>query len=264
MIVMSNSIDLSYLPQNYESIKVVWSWRDLLSASFNRSVNCIVYPRRLSGDFTKLAQIGWDAFDRYPQLLKSKRNVDKNRFVDHSCVFSHFLWNLYGSPKDGGWPKDVLQALEHLKDDERVLSGGGFKNSLRVIKEYDRYEKDAAYAGDFHADRMGWGFGRIGIRYTDPATEFICNGDGFLQDDGYTIHAKENAEVFRLHAGDVCRMATKFSPDTEPFIHRGPVEVGVGLACISHHKLSEPYEWTRKSGVIPDEWLETMSWSTLS
>ena len=115
---MSVDFDLNYLPLDSGQIKIVSSWEDLLSEEFNQSVNCILYPRRLSGDFTKLAQIGWDACEFYAESLIAKRDTSAFKKLTSkkltSCVpMFAYLCRGYGPVEDGRWPDDVRKAFVH-------------------------------------------------------------------------------------------------------------------------------------------------------
>ena len=130
---MKENIDLSYLPPSDSGIKLVWSWQELLDSSFSPSINCILYPRRLLGDFNALAKIGWQACEEYSDLLKLKRDVTRVKKLTSFFPAYKYLCDQYGPMGEGKWPEGVEEACKTLIKDENFLRNRGFVNSVRSV-----------------------------------------------------------------------------------------------------------------------------------
>jgi hypothetical protein len=178
---------------------------------FNRSfggkggVNCVLHPRKLSGDFNALAR-----------RLSAPLDLEKKAFAELSTAsFASSVAGLTGAEKDAA--NAILSDMKRMKAEGmnpvlRVVGAGDYRDESR----YDRVH-------DFHVDGdTKEGGYKVLCCYTSPVTEGLRVEDAELRDDGFYA-MKPGAEAFRFKPGDIWRQAViGTGNDIFPFIHRAP------------------------------------------
>lgn len=209
-----------YIPAGYKRIKVVSS----LSALFNEKfggpdeVNCVLFPRRLSGDFNKLAK-----------TIESEV-LFKNIFMDLRRVnFPELKKSFCSLSQPEKIAAELVLADFHLLENEyqRLCDqkvGRVTDTQLRLLKQYTEPGKIIWAPEAFHTDGDRSSLGRILCCYNDPVTEWIRNEDVEVKrSDNGNLLPKKNAQIFSFHAGDIWRMAADGGGYDVPFfIHRSP------------------------------------------
>lgn len=233
---MTNKLDLSYLPEGCENIRIVSGFEDLMTAEFDGRVNCILWPRRLSGDFNALADVFWNGMNvsEIEEIYKDTIRV----YLEPVHILESFKAAVANEQYTAQQAEEILQALIHLQNDADFLAQYGMDHVTRALKSYPVRGHDSGDVNAFHADRMGWDFGRVVICYNDPATEFLRNEDVDYDPQTYAVNVKENAQVYRFHSGDVVRMSSRAR--VNPLIHRGTMSTSPRLLTIGHKKSQVP------------------------
>lgn len=207
-----------YIPANYGRIKVVSSLSKLFNTAFGGpgDVNCVLYPRRLSGNFDALAwQLG-EKFNRDYQ----QRNLteDELRRIGQITTYK-------GLKKEIGI---ILQDMKILKT-KTVNSSAHrkrYSGMLRVIG-HKRYNKKDGANGEyiFHEDGGNIYYEeRLLCCYNGPTTEFLRNEDALpYEDSHYRYTRRRGAKSFSMGIGDIWRHLTSgYSGNVTAFIHRAP------------------------------------------
>lgn len=195
------------IPRKNSRVKVVASLSDMFNRAFGgaEEVNCIVHPRKLSGDFNALAR-----------RLSAPLKLEKKPFVELSTdAFALHARSLRGAEKKAA--KAILADMKRM--DEQNLNP-----VLRVIGEGD-YREQSAFdrVHDFHADGVTKVGGyKVLCCYTSPVTEGLRLEDAEFQEDGY-YKMKPGAKPFSFRPGSIWRHAVIGTGEgILPFIHRAP------------------------------------------
>jgi hypothetical protein len=182
-----------YIPES-ETIKIAGSLTELFNTQFNPA-NCIVWPRRLSGDFNGLARALWK--DHVPEQQRQGHWTPFGRF----CLTG--LEDILPRLEDAG-RREALETVIH--DMKAVAAAGAAAPTLRVIG-WTGYGSSSGVEG-FHTDgTCHETYGRVLCCYNDPVTE-----------------NKIGDELFRFRPGDIWRQAGRGNPQkVKPLSHRAPV-----------------------------------------
>ena len=195
-----------YIPADYKRIKVVGSLSELFSEQFGGKdeVNCILYPRKLTGDFNALAR----GLENYVVPNGNDRHdfytPDSFRHAAKECFLN---------------PVAIEAAMRICADMEEISALSPSRLlCLRYVKEYT----PSVY--EFHNDGSGifknreWD--RLLCSYNVAATEWIKNEN--WQESTKT--AVSDACIFTFHPGDMFQQAMrKNKKSVPPFIHRAPL-----------------------------------------
>jgi hypothetical protein len=217
------------LPTDYNRIKLVQSFDELVTTPFANGVNALCWHRNLSGDFGEIVN----------QLAVGNgiTNVDQSRLNSLSVSPSGQI------------------AIDILLEDQRLLSELGVEPNLDCINGYLRDENPGPIATDvysFHADSATdqadtylctyYGFPSEGLR-NDEAIRYVdvretraklLEGFGGEDNDEFREYLRENcydlhyaplphARPFSFGVGNLWRIAVDYpgSP-VPPCIHRAP------------------------------------------
>jgi hypothetical protein len=191
-----------YIPANYKRIQVVGSLTELFNASFGgpAEINCILYPRRLSGDFNALAAELAGIRSRHIEDILSEYSEDINS----------------GLAKAAGTILEDMRAIRSELEKAETYSG----LDLRIERRGNPYPGESPWA--LHKDGAhNASLGRILCCYTDPVTEWARNEDVQTWKVGL-YKLKPEGKINRFRPGDIWRL----SVDPEcPFVHRVPASV---------------------------------------
>lgn len=205
---------LDYIPKDYNRILVVGSLADFFNTQFTPAVNCILHPRRLSGDFNALAQA----------IARDAWKMDSRESYDFTLPHFEAATKKLRRANDGAGAAAKIV----LADMKTMMKRHHRKDiSLRFIKE-KAYAAASTDVKNFHADNVDYPLGRILCAYNDPVTEFIRNEDAVKLERG-EYSAREGAPVYGFASGDLWRQTgrqSQYDPESykglEPFIHRAP------------------------------------------
>lgn len=196
--------NLDYLPQNYDSIKVVDSWDALLSEPFD-DASCILFPRTLSGDFNALAR----AISM--QRKGYRKDIPQNLETEHRFLM-----------------EDIERVRAHLT----AIGVSAFEPSLRI--EHRARWSSFSSVDTWHVDGCkNPEFGRLLCNYNAPTTQWLRQQD--VTYDSLSMRANERfnkkmfAKTYSFEPGDVWRQRSASSPVSEHmqdrdklFVHRRP------------------------------------------
>lgn len=202
-----------YIPADYKRIKVVSSLSDLFNEQFGGpdEVNCVLFPRRLRGDFNKLSRA----------LLKDKTGAGTG--VPFSGIHVFMAQDLLKLKSRASFYRVHKSAINSIIKDMSDLSRRGFYPVLRFEPPRSRPE-NSVYV--FHHDAGARdGTGRVFCCYNDPVTQGIRNEDA-VPAESLFYKLKPRTKKFQFRACDIWRHDTclniKCDPEKEnPFIHRG-------------------------------------------
>jgi len=211
-------------------VQVVENFHELISTSFNETVNTACWQRNLKGDFSEIA--------------------GKFQFDQNILELSIEDLNHLELTEDGQLARTTL-----IRDIE-LLTKHGASPVLNLIKSYDR--DDFFFPTDvysYHVDRSPIPTSTFLCTYHGASSEILPNDqakqkilipeirselnkyydgsesgfESFLSEYFFDLHfqAKEDAEPINLGIGHLWRLACDH-PDSEslPCIHRAPVENG--------------------------------------
>lgn len=201
-----------YLPDNYPAIQVADSMDEVIAAELGPQlpgVNCVLHPRRVSGDFNALA-IYLDS-----QLLQN------NRFCQ---VIAAAKRDMLAQAQILSTENCAMAAHRLLEDMDSVgRPDSPWKPAIRLVRADGYREKeDSRLVYSFHADSR-----RDLLSCYDRPTEYVRNEDAVRQPQGgercYSP-TREDVRIYRFGAGDVWTHAPhpQDSSDPHPFIHRAP------------------------------------------
>jgi hypothetical protein len=231
-------------PANYERIKVVHSFAELVSTPLRDGVNAICWQRHLQGDFDEVVAA---------LLLKdgdddSSANIDRIADIEPAQL-KRLRLNLSTAGQ---------MAIDILLEDLRLLSAHGLEPSLDCIHYYTRDDPAALVATDvysFHVDSAPIAAETFLCAYTQAASEGLRNdqaqrrvdlpatraallqqfgaADGedfqeFLHDNCYDLHyaPSATAQPFSFGLGNLWRIAIEYPAcPVPPCIHRAPETV---------------------------------------
>lgn len=182
----------AYLPAAPNRILVVESMDAFLNAPFSEDVNCILYPRALTGAFNTLA-----------------RELRQESQTFYAAGLENFA---EAHPAYGSEIGLILADID-------ACGHAGFQAYLRVVDSRHHY-KDIVHG--FHVDFAQAGKGRAMCCYTGPVTEAVRNEDA-TQDGLNNRYVPKPGAVFQFQVGDLWRQAgTMNGGNVLPFIHRAP------------------------------------------
>lgn len=196
-----------YIPQDYTRIKVVESLDALFDAPFEADVNCILYPRRITGAFNDLA--------RY--LYDRRRNMSAREILQ------------------GAYVPEALQQEKALmlEDIERIsanLTRNGAHADAQIRAETLAKWEKGKVPFSLHFDGCSNPkMGRVLCCYNDPVTEWARNEDIIHEDDEanrWKFRLKAGAPVYQFQPGDIWRLKSFH----RGFKERDPADAG----CFAH------------------------------
>ncbi len=228
------------LPPDFDCIKVVHSFEELVSTPFGDGVNAFCWPRVLAGDFA--------------EVVEKIGSGDGITILDES-----FLQGLQVSQAGH-------VAINEMLQDERLLSGLGLDPVLNCIHAYPSDETTAPISTDvysFHTDSAPVPSETWLCTYFGASSEAIRNEEAvrhvdipktrahllklyggqedegffeFLSENCYDLHyaAMPHAEPYPFGTANLWRIAVQY-PDSPvpPCIHRAPRTNSARLLLIS-------------------------------
>ncbi len=174
---------LDYIPEGYEQIKVVDNLFSFFKTDFEPKANIVLYPRRLTGNFDRLAVEMANFFD----LKEGKL------FIKYSeCSKIQYFQK---QVKD----KDIYKAVDIILSDMECLYFARVKTHMRlVVNEYKKHHD----VHEFHVDGLNQDFDRFIVCYNDPVTQFVRNDDVIMV-SGNNVKVKDNAPTYQFASGDM-------------------------------------------------------------
>ncbi len=208
----------SYVPKDYDLLKVVGSLKDMFNAGVGEVCNVVLFPRKkLSGDFNGLARRLWKDFGdpndlEFPEL--------------HKEDLEQVVTSLRGRQKI---------ACQKIIDDIVTFESHGFHGGLRLIVP-DSYMKVNAAVHEFHGD-VAEGH-RLMCCYNAPVTEALRNDEAVYKGIRTTVSGRnekefpvykpeKGAKPFSFGVGDIWYQVSNYWSDVDAFIHRA-VETKAG------------------------------------
>jgi hypothetical protein len=216
-------------PLGYTRIKVVKSFHELVTTSFDGGVNALCWQRELSGDFREVVEsLG---------VSEEMATLDDSRLNALSVSASGRL------------------AIDVLLGDQRLLRDLGLSPGVDRICGYPRDLETAVVPTDvysFHVDRANVATDTYLCTYHGPASEGLRNDEAqrrvdvpetraellkhfgrednddfveFLRENCYDLHYTPvpQARPFSLGVGNLWRVAVDYPGSPVPaFIHRAP------------------------------------------
>jgi len=163
------------LPHDYNRIRVVSSFEELVATPFRDGCNALCWPRTLSGNFAEVVE-----------LLGTGEGI--------TPIEEHHLQALSVSAAGRA-------AVDVLLSDQRLLRNYGLAPSLDCIRAYPRDESDVVLATDvysFHADSATVEADTYLCTYHGPATEGLRNDQAQRRVD----IPETRAELLKLYGGE--------------------------------------------------------------
>ena len=199
----------SYVPADYKRIKVVSSLSELFNTSFGGpdGVNCILFPRKLTGNFNALVNHLNEVVSIEDQMECGSKLLEGLKII-------------------AATGNEDSVAAQNILNDIRVVGGMGAVPYFRMIRPEDKNYDGQRF---FHEDRIGTekdivARGLILSCYTMPVTEYLRDGDSHRINEIFH-HAWDAAKILRFVPGDMWRHAGSYEEGISvvpPFIHRAP------------------------------------------
>jgi hypothetical protein len=178
----------NYIPEDYDRIKVVPDICSLLTEDFEPKANIILYPRRLQGDFDRLAFV----MGAYFNLGKDEIFI-KYKERDKIIEFGNKLEQ-----------EDLQNTLEIILTDMEFFHSAGARTNLRLLRNYS--EQSGTH--DFHVDGNNQDFDRLMVCYNNPVTQYVKNDD-VISVEGHKAIVRKGAPIYAFRPGDVWRQRVR-------------------------------------------------------
>jgi hypothetical protein len=181
----------NYIPEDYDRIKVVRDLYAFLHDDFSPRANVVLYPRRIAGDFDRLAE-----------LMAEHFKLDKNEiFIKYSDV--HRIEDFKKTLKE----EHLIDCVDCILNDMEFFHHSGARPHFRILKTYHTDQT----THDFHVDGLLRDFDRIMTCYNNPVTQYIKNTD-VLSVFGHKVKYKPDAKIYEFQVGDIWKSRVRNKP----------------------------------------------------
>ena len=205
----------AYIPDSYERINIANDLNGLFTASMQDSVNCIVLPRQITGDFNSLAVT----------LTQNDDEVATNRKTNGLT-----LWEFSNACQGAQLTAAEEIAARQIQVDYIIAEKHGYTPCIRIVRQgaYDprvyQFHKDGYNVFDLKSSMPE----RLMCSYNLASTEILRNEDvaeEIIDKRGrVTYTSRTNDKLIRFALGDIYRQQNyqyKKGIDSA-VIHRAP------------------------------------------
>lgn len=184
-------IENNYIPEDYDRIKVVNDLYSFLSDDFSPFANVVLYKRKISGDFDRLANLMAEYFklDKVEIFIKYSN-------IGHLNDFKNQLED-----------DKLKNCMDVILNDMEFFYNSGARPHFRILKNYHADET----THNFHVDGLLRNFDRIMTCYNKPVTQFIKNTD-VLSVSGHKVKYKPDAKIYEFEVGDIWKSRVRNKP----------------------------------------------------
>ncbi len=187
-------IQLNYIPEGYERIKVVDDLFSFFTTGFEPKANVVLYPRVIEGDFDTLALLMADHFHLEDEEIFIKYS-ERDKLEEFKSVLSD---------------DSLIASMNTILDDMECLYSARVKTHFRLLQNY-KIHKDTY---KFHVDGLQQDFDRFMVCYNEPVTQFVKNDD-VISVSGHDAVCREGAEIYEFRAGDLWKSRVRNKPKSK-------------------------------------------------
>lgn len=198
---------------HYQRQKIASSLSELAQTEFSPDVNMVRLPRKLSGNFNRLAARAWSDLKARSMSIDLPYDARLQDYLHDIINPPSFLKKIFIAEAEQAAARLVLTDMEDMQAE-------GYTCCLRLVSP--RGYK--ANVENFHVDGPADTYAshdRALCCYAGPTTEYLNNEDAAGNGRG-GYKPLDDSRVMRFQNGELWKHATRNMKDVLPFIHRAP------------------------------------------